>query len=405
MADHTIHVTELLEYLLEHRSMYDLASEVVTCFKAWFEDEKAQSCNQEDYLNRLKARGKLRSIESACKRSEAKGGECRVTVKQLAEFIRAAGMPVWALFSKRNEAPIPFDKLTPGKIVYICVAKRMALNKEGESPRAGWERPVYGARDVQSLVDLVDVLGQRMRVDFQLKLIPIEPTPEDDKAGLKTAMMEMEKELARLMHSRGTGAIVSLGSGPHNMMSNAMAKRIFDNSRKDLPVYFRWAVDNRKKVDFLDDTGVFGSDLTKCTAGLWYLYDGQWRFLQRTNDEAIVKVFKGRQKQRRYFFDCGMLAIDTRKRVPLVLACGHGGNATRACVQAIVRRDLIAREMGKLREGRFIGTLLAAREKCTPEPTVDDLTLPKGGRPWYLVKLETPSSRFPFPKPELGPQV
>ena len=70
-----------------------------------------------------------------------------------------------------------------------------------------------------------------------------------------------------------------------------------------------------------------------------------------------------------------------------MLAGGHGGNATRACVQALARTDAISDGMGALKKGRFVSALHVTREKG-PNEAIDDLALPEKRRGWYLFGID-----------------
>ena len=199
--------------------------------------------------------------------------------------------------------------------MHVCIAKRIGQNAEGQSsPSEGnWKRSVYGSRDVQSLVDLVDVLGHKLRLDYEINFVPVAPVSEEDgMPAWNTAMREAEEELAELLDSSRTGAIIALGSGPHNVMSNMLAKRIFDDFGEDLPVRFRWTLKTlklRETVDFLGETKSLRNELTQYEAGLLYLLDGQRRFLPRDTDVDVRNLIGTKGNQRRFFSDCGMLAI------------------------------------------------------------------------------------------------
>ena len=133
--------------------------------------------------------------------------------------------------------------------MHVCIAKRIGQNSEGQSSpsEANWKRSVYGSRDVQSLVNLVDLLGHKLRLDYELDLVPVAPVSEEDgMPAWNTAMKEAEEELANLLANSRTGAIMALGSGPHNVMSNVLAKRIFEDFGEDLPVRFRWTSKRRR---------------------------------------------------------------------------------------------------------------------------------------------------------------
>jgi hypothetical protein len=194
------------------------------------------------------------------------------------------------------------------------------------------------------------------------------------------------------------GAIVSLGSGPHNLVSNAIAKHIFDGRRDNRSVQFRWTNEDRQKIDFLNETG----DLSQCAsqhkAGVWYLQRDRAYFLRRDSDSAVHQQCQNAMEAGKYFYDCGMLAIDVRGRIPLILAAGHGGNATRACVQALGMSKVIAKRVNESSlKGRFIGCVVVARRKLTDNP-VDDLTFAKQDRrSWYLYDMEDEPSGVRFP--------
>ena len=404
MADQTIDVEDLLEYLLKKSGdIRQLAMIISESFRAWFKAEKAnawkssqpqsKSQGQDTYLRHYAAKSLYEKIQKASKSDSIEDAHASVTIEEMADFIRAVRMPPAEFFAGGSKGPIPFNNFAPGKVVHVCIAKRIGQNVEGQSsPSEGnWKRSVYGSRDVQSLVDLVDVLGHKLRLDYELDLVPVAPVSEEGRMpAWNTAMEEAERELAKLLADSRTGAIIALGSGPHNVMSNVLAKRIFEDFGEDLPVRFRWTSKKsnwRETVDFLRETKDLRKELIQYEAGLWYLLDGQRRFLPRDTDGDVRKLIGTKGNQRRFFSDCGMLAIDARRKIPLVLASGHGGNATRACVQALARTDAISDGMGALKKGRFVSALHVTREKG-PNEAIDDLALPEKRRGWYLFGID-----------------
>jgi len=214
--------------------------------------------------------------------------------------------------------------------------------------------------------------------------------------------------LKRLLKETRTGAIVCLGSGPHNLVSNEIAKLIFDDCGDRLPVRFRWPQKGRRDADFLNEPDWLGGIYPDQPAGIWYLDSHQAFFLPRETDTFIRDYLSEKKNPKRsLFYDCGLLVIDVRKRVPLVLAAGHGGNATRACVQALSRHDIIADGLKKSPlKGRFVGCLVVARKKPTNNASDDLMFAEKKGRSWYLYAIDNEPEGLQFPeiKPVRIPQ-
>jgi len=380
-----VEFSDILEYLVKKRGMSQLALAVEECFTPWLKREKGcLASNVQRYLNEHTAGDLHNKIKKAA--ADPLAGK-QLTVAEVAEFLRRVRMRPEVLIGEiGSRAPFPFQKFREGSIVKVFIAKRMANNLGGQGLEAGWPRASHGSRDVLAVADLINVLGRDLQLEYELDLVAVPPVT-NSKPGQKSP----EEILEGHIEAKGTGAIVSLGSGPHNQISNAIAKIIFNDCENGLPVQFRWTDKERKQSDFLDDTADFGRQLPDHKAGIWHVQGEEANFLDRETDKFVrVYCADGNNHNRTHFYDCGMLAIDVRHRVPLILAAGHGGNATRACIQALGYTGLINKAMDAFpMEGRFVGCLVVSRTKASTE-VIDDLTLAykKGrGRPWYFYKM------------------
>lgn len=415
-----------------------LAGTVAECFKEWLKREKGPlGRNLRGYLQSCNARTEWGKIEAA-----AAGRPQGVTlnVETIAAFLRKVQMSPEALVTTISMGTeFPFQDFRQGSKITVFIAKRLVRNSEGEGPRAGWERAGHGSRDVQAVADLINVLRGDFHLDFELDLVAVparqstkmtikqakdaerktkirarEAVRDEDGATQKTVgelkeVIEQEDLDAKEMleKAKGSGAIVSLGSGPHNPVSNVIAKRIFDHQLTERPVEFRWPSEQRWHGDFLRENKEVFKDLAlDYEAGMWCIQNAEAAFLYRETDD-FVRRYKIEKKTplRTFFYDSGLLAIDTREKAPLILAAGQGGNGTRACVQALGRlNDPRLKILSKAREkawrnDRFVGCLVVARQKSDKD--VDDLTLatdPSNRRPWYFWQYEEPPDAFGLPE-------
>lgn len=399
-----IELADVLEPLEQKYGMLRIALAVEDGFKTWLHREKPDFRNKQDaYLDLFQARSLFRRI-TAVTGGHASGN--KLVVGDLVDFIKRVKMPPEALLAAFvAHKPFPFKNFERGRVLTVFVAKRMAYNDEGEGKEAKWKRAAHGSRDVQAIADLTNLMSRTLNLEYELNLVAVEQgtaIKEED------AMAILNKHLK----SPATGAIVSLGSGPHNAVSNVMAKLIFKDYEP--PARFRWTGKSRPKVDFLWEGPGLKELEKECKAGIWSIQNGRAVLLPRDTDKSIKLRYSSPQAggRRPHLFDCGMLAIDASKRVPLILAAGHGGNATRACIQALERTEVIETAVQKsLKTGCFVGCLVVSRVKASKE-VKDDVKLVEkrgDGRSWYFYGLEDPPKGYGFrrSKPisvELPPQ-
>ena len=389
MPDESLDITDLMHCLNKNKdgSIEKLAVSVMQSFASWFHTEKWPDWTNEDLYVRFageRAHGiylKLRDAE------KSDGAALDLDVEHLAHFIKRVGMPPKYLLghcSKRK--PVPFLRFRSGTNICVCIAQRYGRYEEGDEEQKGRRRLVHGARDVLALADLVDLLGRELRLEYQLKLIPVAPSPQlgaDPTSDIGNA----EKQLDKLLEDPHTGAIISLGSGPHNLVSRALAKRIFsDYGQDEISVRFRWASPRWKSLDFLKETSDLAEQFQKHKEGLWY-YQGRkckWLLPRDTEEQVDDKLARATTKKIPYLYDCGLLAIDVREQVPLILAAGHTGNSTRICVKALGETEYIAAGMHREKRNRFIDCVDLALRK--PLNTKAMGSLPdKRGQSWYFV--------------------
>lgn len=112
------------------------------------------------------------------------------------------------------------------------------------------------------------------------------------------------------------------------------------------------------------------------------------QFFPRVTDKKIVAG------QKDHLLDCGVLAIDIRKNRSarpggnrsepiLILAAGHGGSGTRACVKALRETSIIEKRMGiamadqdfHSAPDRFVLIVIAERERRGRGRALDDVAL------------------------------
>jgi len=160
-----IDLKDILEYLKRTRGMPRLATAVDDCVKACFKREKADSWTFERYVRHCYAKDLLGKIRKAT--SWGEDPESPLQVDDLAEFIRRVRMPPAGLLAGIGRgAPCPFENFRQGCLVRVCVAKRMGKNTEGGAKDADWERAVHGSRDVLAVVDLINILGRHLRLEY-----------------------------------------------------------------------------------------------------------------------------------------------------------------------------------------------------------------------------------------------
>lgn len=399
MPNQPISLKDILEELVKKGGMPRLAGAADCSFKAWFRKEMADSWRgTEAYLKHFFAK----SLHDKILQTAKLGGKTvpPLTVEDLEQFVRRVRMPPEQLLAAIvSGTPFPFERFRQGSVIKVFIAKRMAENAEGEAPLAQWQRAAHGSRDVLAVADLINVLGRNFQLKYELGLVPVSPTsgahisasPKQDSPGTV-----LDSHIA---DSR-TGAIVSLGSGPHNRISNEIGRRIFKDFEGDLPVQFRWAAKERREVDYLNETDELRELVPEQGAGIWCLSNNLAYFLRRDTDKAVCEHLKTGETKRVRFFDCGMLAVDVSGEIPLILAAGHGGNATRACIQALGRPNLIEElAQRSSMKGRFVGCLVVARKKATDD-LIDDLKLDDkdSRRSWYVFGTDSEPEGLSFPE-------
>ena len=111
MADQTIDVEDLLEYLLKKSGdIRQLAMIVSESFRAWFKAEKAnawkssqsKSQGQDTYLRHYAAKSLYEKIQKASKSDSIEDAHASVTIGEMADFIRAVRMPPAEFFARRE---------------------------------------------------------------------------------------------------------------------------------------------------------------------------------------------------------------------------------------------------------------------------------------------------------------
>ncbi len=388
MTRETIDLRELLEFLAQRWGMQDLASTVDECYRSWFHRAKAgRWSGSTEYLKHCEARG----LYDAVKQCTTSGAG--LTIDQMSAFIRRVRMPANLILKRiSGGSDFPFEHFVQGSLVTVFVTKRLAQNREGQGHDAGWSRASHGSRDVLAIADLANVLTKRMRLEYRLNLVPVLSYKSDaaDSSDVVSVENSAEELLEREMKRRRVGAIVTLGSGAYNPVSNAIARRIFNDCVDDLPVRFRWTDQHRQRIDFLNQTEWLASEAPQVKSGIWCLSEKQAVLLERESDAFIRGYLREPTNRRRYFYDCGMLAIDVRGKVPLILAAGHGGNATRACIKSLEHSDVLNRPELKHLGGRLVACLVVARRK-SDDVDIDDLELPKG-KAWHFVDEDPPDT-------------
>jgi hypothetical protein len=292
----------------------------------------------------------------------------------LAKFLRGIGLA----FSPDIRPP-PWENVPAEAIVHVVVGVRHV--KVEEMSQTMLQRAV-GARDMEAVVKLTsflqsDAIGP-CRV--QLHLVPAKE-PHD------TA----RNRLLMLRSGGNTAAVIVIGSPVVNPMADCIAEAILDAPGEcaEAPATFRWAKGRRAST--LSES----KDYPAKQQGIG-IRTARGLFFPRTSDDEVSRlVARGKQGP---FPDCGILMVDCRRLPLLVLAAGHGGCGTAACVQVLAEQEQVAeiieasrraQPKAALGKNRLIAIVIAQRNSASVRPkarlTVDDLVLVKGSEriAWY----------------------
>lgn len=233
--------------------------------------------------------------------------------KSLAECFRELGISIEVAWSR-----IPWDNWSPDSTVLIVVGER-PRPPTGED--AEFDRPQISRRDAEAMMKVVNMSGRRLGIDCR---------PEVRGVSMGVSQAEAAAQLERWRARKDVGAIVVLGSDVANPMADTIARAIADDylaQKGGLPARFRWSKEPPPSVLS------WGGGWKSKDVGIWVDGPGA-RAAGRTLDREI----RGRRERgdKGPFDECGLLMVDARTRPVLILAAGHGGLGTLACVEVLL---------------------------------------------------------------------
>jgi hypothetical protein len=267
--------------------------------------------------------------------------------------------------------PPPWSQWIAGSTIEVVLGERHAMIDEISTIK----QRVVGARDVEALARLVNVLQTELRLEFRIGLHVLKPGLGDAEATVRL----------RDLRRSDAGAIVVLGSPIVNPIAEPVARAMLDDPSRGLPARFRWAFPNAPVGLLSERVANSNEEGIRC---LWPTED----FFPRIRDDEMFDQ-AGSSKQGT-FPDCGILMADFRARPFLILAAGHGGWGTIAAILALGRLyrwhrdnregegDLLDHEReSAIGPNRLFEVVLVKRRKKTANP-VDDLELQDWGFAW-----------------------
>ena len=277
----------------------------------------------------------------------------------------------WAKISRRlrlsppfDSVPRPWNRLSPGDTIVICMGQRLVSLKElGDDVK----QRVVGARDVEALAILLRFIHRTLDVDCHVR---IENVPVHLAYDSRVSWLEgMRKD-------RSCGAIIVIGSPIVNRLADPMGRAILEGAEEgvDLPGRFRWSFD-------LDDDASFLSETARCAPedeGIRVWGDEETTY-PRVRDDIIAEEIA--RNGRTVFADCGMLLCGLPPRGPfLALAAGHGGCGTIGAVLALCEQVEMAEKFAEsdvdptFGQGRVCELIEVRREKKSRQ-IIDDLEI------------------------------
>lgn len=282
-------------------------------------------------------------------RNQKKPKELRL--RNLAKCIRSLGLEFVA-----DTRLSPWNQFVPGSTVVVFIGIRQVSIREVS---AKVKQRAVGARDVESLIELSNLLGSQLRTSFKLEPHLVAPDVSDEEA---------DALVYRTRERKDVGAIFVLGSPVTNRMCDSVARAILG---QEMPkARFRWSHEQCSSV--LSEANPCARD----EEGIATVGVRGTQFPRMHDDEVHQAHLDGRRPP---FPDCGILMLDCRSTPFLIVAAGHGGCGTKACVRALSDQEQIAQRLANSNQNVFEVVLAqriwSAACEDSPDSLIDSLDL------------------------------
>lgn len=333
-----------------------------SCLKAeWDNLGEVLFCERIQSIMRERAKGDL---DQYLRRHKLKGHYDRAatwktgkvkSLTQMAHCLRSMGISV----NVETRYP-PWNRVKPGSTVVVLVGVRyVSISKVSDL----MEQRAVGARDMEALVELMNFLQGPAQTNCQVQLQLIPPKLSPEQAEVRLALLRQNR--------RDVEAIIVLGSPVANPIADYIAKEILNGDPPtELTAKFRWPF--KTTGSLLSESRAYSPDKvglarTQCNQVFPRILDDQvMQSLHGTGDES--------------FPDCGLLMLDTRRTPMLILAAGHGGCGTKACIRALTNQQHIA-ELLKESEAegavnsRRLCEVITVNRTAPRNPRTDDMEI------------------------------
>ena len=253
------------------------------------------------------------ALRGAYERAINPATEAAARIHNLASCIRKMKLDLTV-----DTRPFPWSELNQGSTVAVVIGVRRVTIKEVSSEM---KQRAVGARDIESLIELSNLLSTTFQTGCRLEpcLLPPDMTPATAEA-----------TLGKLRERKDLGAIFVLGSPVTNRLCDPVARAILGSEKPH--ALFRWS--HRRAGSFLSAPEVCKPD----EEGIRTFGAGA-SFFPRMPDDEVLRQY--RAGHRGPFADCGILMMDCRTKPYLIVAAGHGGCGTKACVRALGAQEEI----------------------------------------------------------------
>jgi hypothetical protein len=273
-------------------------------------------------------------------------------LRNLATCIRKMGLEF-----RVDTRHFPWSGLAKGSTVAVVIGIRRVTIKEVSSEM---KQRAVGARDMESLVELSNLLIGTFQTGGRVELHLLAPDMTLQDAGT---------ELGKLRQRKEVGAIVVLGSPVTNRLCDPLARTILGSEKPR--ALFRWS--HHRPASLLSEPEACKPE----EEGICVLQPDAAFYARMPDDEVLRRYRAG---DRGPFPDCGILMIDCRVRPYLILAAGHGGCGTKACVRALSDQEEIEKMLDS--SGQSCSLIIRAKREWTDDRDVqtasptDNLDLP-----------------------------
>jgi hypothetical protein len=242
----------------------------------------------------------------------------------LARVLRVGRVPLGALLG----APPPWHRWRPGSTLVVLIGEQQVTM--GRSPCPKWCSSRHDKLALQRLVNLMNDLG----LTFRLELPAVPP-------GLGSE--EATERLNELLKRDDVGAIVGLGSPMANSLAAPLARLALGGG--EAPAKFRFASEVDPPDRYLCDPPARAGD----PVGIRLFNHQEITFTRMPDEQVREQVIQGVTGP---FPDVGMLIIDCHRPCVLLLAVGHGGDATEASCEALRHSVYLMNQLTTFAPGR-----------------------------------------------------